>query len=202
MTGTDVSAAGHRTQQGRRVLPRTRAGLALAAAVAACWSVSALPVAAAPRAHPDNVVTTMPSLDVQIMARINAARAQLGLGRLRLSLRLRSAADFHSYEMVRHGFFSHDSADGSSPWKRLTRFYPSAGYRRWQVGETLLWYSPGVDAAGAVHDWLTSPEHRAILLTPAFQEIGVSALHATAVSGSFHDQEVTLITADFGLRTH
>jgi uncharacterized protein YkwD len=188
------------------VLPRTRAGLALAVVAAvvvvAGSSVSALPVAAAQRAPTRNVVTAMPSLDVQIMARINAVRVQGGLQRLRLSPRLESAADFHSYEMARHGFFSHDSANGGSPWKRLARFYPSAGYRRWQVGETLLWYSPGVDAAGAVHDWLTSPEHRAILLTAAFQEVGVSALHATAASGYFASGEVTLITADFGVRTH
>jgi uncharacterized protein YkwD len=188
------------------VLPRTRAALALAAVaavvLAAGASASALPVAAAQRAATPNVVTAMPSLDVQIVARINAARAQHGLQRLRLSLRLKSAADFHSYEMARHGFFSHDSSNGSSPWKRLARFYPSAGYRRWQVGETLLWYSPGVDAAGAVQDWLTSPEHRTILLTPSFQEVGISALHATAASGYFQSDEVTLITADFGVRAH
>ncbi len=177
----------------------------LAAAVAAVMiaagsSVSAVHGASARRASTRNVVTAMPSLDAQVVARINAARAQNGLGRLRLSPALRAAADFHSSEMVLRGFFSHDSADGSSAWKRLARFYPSAGYRRWQVGETLLWYSPGVDAAGAVHDWLTSPEHRAILLTPAFREIGVSALHSTAASGFFQGQEGTLITADFGVR--
>lgn len=181
--------------------PRTRAALVLAAAVVAAGSsVSALPVAAAHRARMDSAVTAMPSLDVQIIARINVARAQRGLGRLRLSLRLRSAADVHSYEMVRGGYFSHDSGDGSSPWKRLARFYTSAGYRHWQVGETLLWSSPDVDAAGAVREWLGSPEHRAILLTPAYAEIGVSALHATAASGDFQGQEVTVITADFGLR--
>jgi uncharacterized protein YkwD len=172
-----------------------------AVVVVAGSSVSAVSFAATDRAGTRNVVTAMPSLDGQIVARINAVRVQLGLGRLRFSPRLRAAADLHSYEMARHGFFSHDSADGSSPWKRLARFYPSAGYRRWQVGETLLWYSPGVDAAGVVHEWLTSPEHRAILLTPAFQEIGVSALHATTASGYFGGQEVTLVTADFGVRT-
>jgi uncharacterized protein YkwD len=184
------------------VLPRTRAALAVAAVVVVAGSsVSAVSLAATHRAATRNVVTAMRSLDAQVAARINAVRAEHGLGRLRLSPRLGSAADFHSYEMVRHGFFSHDSADGSSPWKRLARFYPSAGFHSWQVGETLLWYSPGVDAVGAVHEWLTSPEHRAILLTPAFQEIGVSALHATAASGYFQSYEITLITADFGMRT-
>jgi len=157
--------------------------------------------AAAPRgAGAQNVVSAMPMLDAQIAAGINAARAQHGLTRLRVSPALRAAAEAHSYEMARGGFFSHDSADGSSPWKRLARFYPSAGFRRWQVGETLLWYSPGVDAAVAVQEWLGSPEHRAILLTPSFREIGVSAVHATAASGDFHGDEVTLVTADLGLR--
>jgi uncharacterized protein YkwD len=186
------------------VLPRTRAGAALAAAVAmvivAGSSVSATPAATAGRTRSRNVVTAMPSLDVQILAAINAARVERGLGRLRLSLRLRSAADAHSYDMALNGYFSHNSADGSSPSKRLARFYPSTGFSRWQVGETLLWYSPSVDAAGAVHDWLTSPEHRAILLTPTFREIGVSALHATAAAGYFQGQEVTLVTADLGVR--
>lgn len=189
------------------MLPRTRAALAVAAVVIVTGSsVSGLSAAAAHGpsrrgAGTRNVVTAMPSLDVQLIAGINAARAQHGLGRLQLSRRLRSAASFHSNEMARDGFFSHDSADGSSPWKRLARFYSSTGYRRWQVGETLLWYAPGVDATGAVHDWLTSPDHRAILLAPAFREIGVSALHATAASGYFQGQEVTVITADFGLRS-
>jgi uncharacterized protein YkwD len=185
------------------VLRRTRVALAMAVVViVAGVSVSAVPGATAHRVRPRNVVTAMPSLGVQVAARIDAARAQQGLGPLRLSPRLTSAASSHSLQMAVGGFFSHESADGSSPWKRLARFYPAAGYGRWQVGETIGWYSPGVDAAGAVHDWLTSPEHRAILLAPGFREIGVSALHATAASGYFKGQEVTLITADFGVRAH
>lgn len=177
------------------VASRTRAALATAAAVlVAGGSVGAA-------AAPSNVVTALPTLDRQVIAGINAARAQHGLGRLRLSLGLRAAARSHSYEMARRGFFSHDSANGASPWVRLAHYYPSAGYTSWQVGETLLWAQPDVDAAGVVHDWLASPEHRAILLTGAFREIGVSAVHATAASGEFGG-EVTLVTADFGVRTH
>jgi uncharacterized protein YkwD len=203
MTGIDLSLPDQRLPWRRRALTPARATVILAAAVlAAGLSVPGLPTAAAQRASADDVLTTMPVLDAQIAARINAVRAQNGLGRLRLSPRLRSAASLHSFEMVRRGYFSHDSADGSSPWKRLTEFYSPAGYRRWQIGETLLWYAPGVDAAGAVQDWLHSPEHRAILLSPSFEEIGVSALHATAASGYFEGQEVTVITADFGVRTH
>ena len=148
-----------------------------------------------------NVVTALPALDRQIVAGINTARAQRGLVRLRVSAQLRAAARFHSYDMARRGFFSHDSADGTPAGTRLARYYRSAGYTRWQIGEALLWAQPDVDGPGAVRDWLTSPEHRAILLTSAFREIGVSAVHATAASGDFNGGEVTLVTADFGVRT-
>ena len=58
-----------------------------------------------------------------------------------------------------------------------------------------------MDAASAVRNWLESPPHRAILLSPSFHEIGVSALHATAAGGVFGGTALTLITADFGVRT-
>jgi uncharacterized protein YkwD len=199
MTGIDVPAIRPSTFWSRPVFPRTRVALALAAVIALAGATVA---AAAPRdTGAQNVVSAMPTLDAEIAAGINAARAQHGLARLRISAALRAAANAHSYEMARGGFFSHNSADGSSPWKRLARFYPSTGFRRWQVGETLLWSSPGVDAAQAVQDWLASPEHRAILLTASFREIGVSAVHATSASGDFNGDQITVVTADFGLRT-
>jgi uncharacterized protein YkwD len=185
------------------VLPRTRVALAAALSIVVAGTlVSTVGAAPTRRAGTVNVLTAMPTLDTQIAAGINAARAGYGLARLRISPALRSAARSHSLEMARDGYFSHDSADGTSAWKRLLRFYPSTGFRRWQAGETLLWYSPGVDAAQAVHDWLTSPEHRAILLTPAYREIGVSAVHATDAGGAFGDVETTVVTADFGFRSH
>ncbi len=144
----------------------------------------------------------MPALDAQIAADINAVRAKHGLARLKPSRLLRAAAAFHSNEMAERGFFAHESADGTSPWARLARYYRSVGYRHWQVGETLVWYSPGADAAGIVQDWLSSPDHRAILLDTGFREIGVAAVHATAAAGSFGGDEVTLVTADFGVRSH
>lgn len=184
------------------MLPRTCVALATAFAIlVAGASFSAVSAAGPVRSHARNVVTALPTLDREVLARINLARGQHGLAGLHLSLKLRAAARFHSYEMAQRGYFSHDSANGTSPWARLARYYPSAGYTRWQVGETILWSEPDVDAFDVVHDWLTSPEHRAILLTGAFREIGVSAVHATAVSGEdFHGDEVTLVTADFGVR--
>ncbi len=185
------------------MLPRTRVALSAAVSIVVAGTLIST-VGAAPVRHAGavNTVSAMPTLDAQIAAGINAARADHGLARLRVSTALRSAARTHSLEMARDGYFSHDSADGTPAAKRLLRFYPSAGYRRWGAGETLLWYSPGVDAAQAVQDWLSSPEHRAILLTSSYREIGVSAVHATDAGGDFGDAEVTVVTADLGYRSH
>jgi uncharacterized protein YkwD len=201
MTGTDVSRLAARS--GPLVLPRTRIALAAAMSIVVAGTVvSSVGAAPAGRAGTVNVVSTMPSLDAQIAAGINAARASYGLARLRISPALRTAARSHSLEMARDGYFSHDSADGTSAGTRLLRFYPSTGYRRWGAGEALLWYAPGMDAAHAVQDWLSSPEHRAILLTPSYREIGISAVHATDAGGAFGDTAITVVTADLGFRSH
>lgn len=185
MTGIDV------------LLLRTRAASALAVVVVLAGATVA---AAAPRDAGAPTVAAMPVLDAQIAAGINAARAQRGLVRLRISRPLRASADSHSFEMARDGYFAHNSFDGTSALQRITRFYPSAGYRRWWIGETLLWDSPGISAAAAVREWLSDSPHRAILLTPSFREIGVSAVHVAAASGVFGGDEVTIVTADFGVR--
>jgi uncharacterized protein YkwD len=183
------------------VLSRAHAALVTAAVILVAGGSIAGASASSVRTNGRTAVSAMPALDQQLIAAIDAVRAQHGLQELRPSLRLQAAASFHSYEMANLGFFSHTSADGTSSASRTARYYPSAGYRRWHVGETMLWYSPRVAAADAVADWLSSPLHRAVLLSAAFREIGVSAVHVTAARGDFHGAEITLVTADFGVRS-
>jgi uncharacterized protein YkwD len=101
--------------------------------------------------------------------------------------------------MAAGGFFMHESADGTAFWKRVQRFYKEGrGY--WSVGENLLWSSPDVDAGGAIQMWLDSPPHRKNLLTARWREVGISAIHVAAAPGVFGGHEVTIVTADFGVR--
>ena len=74
------------------------------------------------------------------------------------------------------------------------------GTHYWSVGENLLWSSPDVDAAGALDMWMNSPEHRKILLTARWREIGLAAVHVAAAPGTYGGREVTIVTADFGVR--
>jgi uncharacterized protein YkwD len=139
-------------------------------------------------------------LERDVLAHVNDLRRGHRLDSVRLSSALGAAAAQHSAEMARRGYFSHDSANGSSFDRRIARFYPSGSHRYWSVGENLLWSSPDVDGARAVRMWMNSPEHRKILLSPRWREIGLSAVHVTVAPGAFKGLEVTIVTADFGVR--
>ena len=71
-----------------------------------------------------------------IIDALNQARAANGLPALADSRALAAAARAHAASMARRGYFAHDSADGTSFWRRIAAFYPVGGFARWQVGET------------------------------------------------------------------
>jgi uncharacterized protein YkwD len=143
---------------------------------------------------------SLSSLEQGVLADINALRKQHDLAPLRLSASLSAAARQHSSEMAARGYFSHDSANGSSFDKRIARYYPMGRNHYWSVGENLLWSSPDVDAGGALDMWWNSPEHRKNMLTARWREIGLSAVHVASAPGTYGGREVTIVTTDFGVR--
>jgi uncharacterized protein YkwD len=148
----------------------------------------------------DGGKVALSSLEQGVLQEINSIRREHGLAPLRLSARLSAAARQHSQEMAARGYFSHDSANGSSFDRRIARYYPLGGNRYWSVGENLLWSSPDVDPGGALQMWWNSPEHRKNMLTARWREIGVSAVHAATAPGTYGGREVTIVTTDFGVR--
>jgi uncharacterized protein YkwD len=140
------------------------------------------------------------TLESQLLGQINITRARRGLRALRLNQRLSVAANQHSVSMAEKGYFSHNSANGGSFFKRIAYFYSYKGYSNWSAGENLLWSSPDVSPAGALRMWMNSPEHRANLLDRSWREIGLSAVHETNAPGVYGGDEVTIVTADFGVR--
>ncbi len=140
------------------------------------------------------------AMEATLLGQINAVRSRRGLRPFRLSAGLTAAATQHSQSMAQKGYFSHASANGGSFWKRIASFYGYRGYRDWSVGENLLWSSPDVSAGGALKMWMESPEHRANLLNRQWREIGLSAVHVANAPGVYGGDEVTVVTADFGLR--
>lgn len=139
-------------------------------------------------------------LAITIVGAVNRLRVQHRLAPLRLSAPLTAAATQHSTSMGLHGYFTHESADGSAFWRRVARFYPVGHASSWSVGENLLWSAPTVDSTEALRLWMESPKHRANLLEPKWREIGLSVIHAPAAQGVFNGQDVAIVTADFGVR--
>ncbi len=174
---------------------RTVRLVALAITAFALWIVASPAGATA-----DRPASSLSSLEQGVLASINALRHEHGLAPLRLSPRLSAAARQHSSEMAARGYFSHDSANGSSFDRRIARYYPMGGSHYWSVGENLLWSSPDVDPGGALNMWWNSPEHRKNMLTARWREIGLSAVHVAAAPGTYGGREVTIVTTDFGVR--
>jgi uncharacterized protein YkwD len=145
-------------------------------------------------------ITEVPTLETKVLAAINEVRRSRGLMPLRASLPLAAAARQHSLSMAKHGFFDHASLNGLPFWKRVEAKYRPHGGRLWSVGENMAWAAPGLSARHALELWLQSPEHRENLFAPAWREIGLGAVHALAAPGVYEGFNVTILTADFGVR--
>jgi uncharacterized protein YkwD len=163
--------------------------------------VLALVVPSSGSARSKRSVSTAGTLQAALVDKVNALRAAHGLSKLRVVTSLRSAAAFHSTEMAKVGYFSHNSANGSSFAKRVRGFYSPSGYHRWAVGENLLWASPDVGPAQALKLWMNSAPHRQNLLDPRWRDIGLSAVHSTSAPRVYGNSPATIVTADFGVRS-
>ena len=158
-------------------------------------------ITATSTARPAAARVQLSALESQLFGQINGIRARRGLRPFRISSGLTAAAKQHSASMAQKGYFSHDSANGGSFFKRIASFYTYRGYSRWSAGENILYSSPDIDSGGALRLWMNSPEHRANLLSRSWREIGLGAVHATDAPGVYRGDTVTIVTADFGVRS-
>jgi uncharacterized protein YkwD len=180
---------------------RRRAGFVtalVALAAASGFAVGESPAAPPARAGAASVVA---ELEAAIVSRINSVRQARGLAPLRTNRRLAAAADFHSRDMGRRGYFQHASADGTPFWRRIRRFYGARGFRSWTVGENLLWATDRFGARLAVREWMKSRPHRKNILSRAWREIGIGAAYFPSAPGEYEGRSVTIVTTDFGARS-
>ncbi len=119
------------------------------------------------------------------LVEINKTRVEHGVGRVVLSDNLVRAARFHSQDMIRRGYFEHGVY-----WRRLQQF----GVKYGSVGENLGWDSHlKIAVPELVELWLESPEHRAVLLSRKYNEVGIGVAF-----GPFAGiRKVMVVTADF-----
>ena len=135
-----------------------------------------------------------------VAAQINVVRRSYGRSRLTVSSALTRAGSEHARQLALAGYFSHDWSDGTPFGSWIRRFYPPAGARRWSAGENLAWATPAVTAQQAVEMWLVSPEHRRILLSKTWRQVGLGVVRATGAGRFYGGRDVVILAAEFGTR--
>ena len=147
-------------------------------------------------------LASTPQLARSLLAEVNAMRRAHGLRALRFSGSLTEAAYAHAQALAVAGQFTHAwPTTGRSFGSWIRNFYSARGFRRWSAGENLLWASPGFTPANAVQQWLASPIHRRVMLTPSWRELGVGVVTATAAPGAYGGRDVQIAAAEFGKRS-
>ena len=107
------------------------------------------------------------AFEQEVLKLTNEFRQQQGLTALVIDQNLEKAADLHTQNMAKLDFFSHTGKDGKNSSTRAKE----AGYESTVVGENIAaGYRTPKDV---VDGWIASPGHRANMLNPAYNEIGL-----------------------------
>ena len=113
-------------------------------------------------------------LAAQVVALVNAHRAQLGLVALVVSPTLTATAEWKARNMAAYGYLDHD--DPAPDSRTADERVAACGYPAAEWGENI---ADGYATAQAVVDgWLASPEHRANIERPEYRATGVGAAGA------------------------
>jgi uncharacterized protein YkwD len=179
---------------------------------ATCPSASQAPVSQAagttssqssPQTARPSSVSATPQLARALLAEVNRTRRQQGLRTLSYSSSLTQAATAHVQLLATKGQFTHDWPTTGAHFSSWIRgFYAARGFRRWSAGENLLWSSPGFSPGDAVNEWLASPAHRLVMLTPSWRELGVGVVTVSGAPGMYGGRDVQIAAAEFGTRKH
>jgi uncharacterized protein YkwD len=122
----------------------------------------------------------------EIVSLTNAERAQSRVGALIENKRLNASAQAKAEHMAALGYFAHDGPDGKKPWSWIEE----AGYDYRYAGENLA--VRFVDSREVVVAWMASPTHRANIVKPVYQEIGVGVAH-----GMYKGSPATFVVQHF-----
>jgi uncharacterized protein YkwD len=178
----------------RNVVLAVLAGALLALPATASASGSWDSLLAPESACPGQSDTSLsPAVQEQTMVCMHRwARAQQGLPGLHVSKQLRSSSDRKARDIRRCQDFSHDACGRDAFY-----WFKKVGFMRgsFGAGENLeLGNGEAATVRGAMSAWLNSDEHRTVLLTPSFDDVGISV-----VSGQFKGfSGVAVWVAHFG----
>jgi uncharacterized YkwD family protein/spore coat assembly protein SafA len=107
------------------------------------------------------------SIELKVVELVNKVRAQHGLQILTNNWQLERVARFKSADMMNKNYFSHTSPTYGSPFTMMENF----GIRFSAAGENIAMGQRTPEQV--MNDWMNSPGHRANILSPNYNQIGV-----------------------------
>lgn len=105
--------------------------------------------------------------EAEVVRLVNEARAQNGLKPLAANWELSRVARYKSEDMVKNGYFSHNSPTYGTPFQMIKAF--GLSYRT--AGENIAYGQKTPQAV--VNAWINSSGHRANILNASYTQIGV-----------------------------
>ena len=117
-------------------------------------------------------------LEQQVVDLVNQQRAAHGLGMVSSNWELCRVARYKSQDMIDKGYFDHTSPTYGSPFRMMEAF----GIKSSAAGENIAYGQRTPQAV--MNDWMNSPGHRANILSPSYNQIGVGV--AKAANGTYY----------------
>lgn len=123
----------------------------------------------------------------KVLDQTNDERLKNDLPPLRYSSVLSDSAIRKAKDMFTNNYWAHTAPNGTTPWD----FLKSVGYKYSIAGENLA--RDFYDTDSLLKAWMNSPTHKANIVHPKYQEIGIGV-----VNGTLGGIKTTLVVQHFG----
>ena len=149
-------------------------------AAAACGIPPAAGAAAAcPGANLSPAAATAHTIDAAVLCLINGARSAHHLPAVSNNRQLGAVATGQVRTMVRLDYFSDVRPTGQTPMSLVRSSHYPARSATLSVGEIIAWGSGSYATPAHIFaEWMASPGHRDVILTPEYRDAGVSFTNA------------------------
>ena len=125
---------------------------------------------------PDTNTTDATSVEMEVAKLVNIERQKEGLAPLTFSEELSKVARLKCQDMANNNYFSHNSPTYGDPFTMMKSF----GIQYKTAGENIAkGYS---SAQSVVQEWMNSSGHRANILNPSFEKIGVGYVNVNGTT--------------------
>ena len=123
----------------------------------------------------------------KVLNQTNLERQNSGLPPLKFNSTLSESASKKANDMFSQNYWAHTSPNGTTPWD----FFKAVGYQYSIAGENLA--RDFYDTESLMKGWMNSPTHKANIINPKYQEIGIGV-----VNGTLGGIKTTLVVQHFG----